>query len=219
MEADLRYPIGKPERPEQLTEEQRRAYIAAIAETPAKLRAAVAGLNQQQLDTPYRPGGWTVRQVVHHLPDSHMNAYVRFKLALTENEPTIKPYQEAAWANLPDSKGPIEPSLALLDSLHQRWIELLGTLGPARLGEEVQSSGERTQYARQVARHLRLAWAASRGAHHGAAGAQRLAVDRLENGKEKMEIGKAAVDFARQTRGAWVSSHFQFSVFFPSYCL
>src|SRR5271155_286579 len=131
MEADLRYPIGKRERIENVTESQRRALIDAIAETPAKLRAAVAGLNQQQLDTPYRPGGWTVRQVVHHLPDSHMNAYVRFKLVMTESEPTIKPYDEAAWANLPDSKGPIDPSLALLESLHQRWVTLLGTLGPA----------------------------------------------------------------------------------------
>jgi hypothetical protein len=131
VEADLRYPIGKAERFDHLTDEQRRAYIAAIAEAPARLRAAVAGLSQEQLDTPYRPGGWTVRQVVHHLPDSHINAYVRFKLALTENEPTIKPYQEGAWANLPDSKAPIEPSLALLDSLHQRWVTLLGTLGPA----------------------------------------------------------------------------------------
>jgi DinB superfamily len=131
MEADLRYPIGKPERPEHLTDEQRREFIDAIAVAPAKLRAAVTGLTQQQLDTPYRPGGWTVRQVVHHLPDSHMNAYVRFKLALTENEPTIKPYHEGAWANLPDSKAAIEPSLALLDALHQRWIVLLGTLAPA----------------------------------------------------------------------------------------
>jgi len=131
MEVDLRYPIGKPERPDHLTDEQRREFIEAIAVTPAKLRAAVAGLTQQQLDTPYRPGGWTVRQVVHHLPDSHMNSYVRFKLALTENEPIIKPYEEGAWANLADSKAPIEPSLALLDALHQRWIALLGTMGPA----------------------------------------------------------------------------------------
>src|SRR5450755_3510924 len=136
MEADLRYPIGKPERPEQLTEEQRREFLQAIAETPARLRAAVAGLSQEQLDTPYRPGGWTVRQVVHHLPDSHMNAYVRFKLALTENDPTIKAYQEAAWANLPDSKGPIEMSLALLESLHQRWIALMGSLGPSDWGKK-----------------------------------------------------------------------------------
>jgi hypothetical protein len=131
MEADLRYPIGKPERPDHLTEEQRHGFLQAIAETPARLRAAVAGLSQEQLDSPYRPGGWTVRQLVHHLPDSHMNAYMRFKLALTENDPTIKPYLEAAWADLPDSKGPIEPSLALLESLHQRWIALMGSLAPS----------------------------------------------------------------------------------------
>ncbi|HTV60159.1 MAG TPA: bacillithiol transferase BstA [Verrucomicrobiae bacterium] len=131
MDADLRYPIGKPERPERLSAEQRRELIAAIAEAPSKLRAAVAGLSPQQLDTPYRPGGWTVRQVVHHLPDSHMNAYTRFKLALTENQPTIKPYEESAWANLADSNGPIEPSLALFDALHQRWVLLLNSLSAA----------------------------------------------------------------------------------------
>jgi hypothetical protein len=136
MEADLRYPVGRPERPDHLTEEQRREFIRAIEETPAKLRAAVAGLSQQQLDTPYRPGGWTVRQVVHHLPDSHMNSYVRFKLALTENEPTIKTYEEADWAKLPDSQGPIEPSLTLLESLHQRWVGLLKSLGPADWGKK-----------------------------------------------------------------------------------
>ncbi len=131
MEADLRYPIGKPERPDHLTDEQRRGLIEAIAEIPAKLRAAVAGLSQQQLDTPYRPGGWTVRQVVHHVPDSHMNAYVRFKLALTESEPTIKPYEEARWALLGDAKdAPVETSLALLDSLHQRWVILLRSIAP-----------------------------------------------------------------------------------------
>jgi len=128
METDLRYPIGKPDRPERLTPDQRREFVAAIAEAPAKLRAAVAGLSPQQLDTPYRPGGWTVRQVVHHLPDSHMNAYTRFKLALTEQNPTIKPYEEGAWANLADSKGPIEPSLALFDALHQRWVSLLNSM-------------------------------------------------------------------------------------------
>jgi hypothetical protein len=131
MEADLRYPVGKPERPERLTEQQRRDFIAAIAQAPANLRAAVAGLNDAQLDTPYRPGGWTVRQVAHHLPDSHMNAYIRFKLALTENEPTIKPYEEARWAELADAKAPIEPSLALLEHLHRRWVPLLESLTPA----------------------------------------------------------------------------------------
>jgi uncharacterized damage-inducible protein DinB len=109
--------------------EQRTQWIAEIAETPAKLRAAVAGLNEDQLQTPYREGGWTVRQVVHHVPDSHMNAYVRFKLALTETEPLIKPYKEAAWAELADSREtPIEVSLALLDHLHDRWVRLLRSL-------------------------------------------------------------------------------------------
>jgi hypothetical protein len=90
------------------------------------MRAAVAGLTTAQLDTAYRPGGWTVRQVVHHVPDSHLNAYVRFKLALTENAPTIKPYDEAAWARLPDTAStPIEVSLDLLESLHARWVRLL----------------------------------------------------------------------------------------------
>ena len=132
METDLRYPIGKFERPETVTDSQRRAFIDAIAEAPARLAAAVAGLTPAQLDTPYRPGGWTVRQVVHHVPDSHMNAYVRWKLALTEDEPTIKPYDEARWAELGDvSATPIETSLALLENLHKRWVLLLRSLTPA----------------------------------------------------------------------------------------
>jgi hypothetical protein len=131
METDLRYPIGKFQRVENVTESQRRAFIDAIAETPAKLKAAVGGLNDRQLDTPYRPGGWTVRQVVHHLPDSHLNSFVRFKLALTEEEPTIKPYDEARWAELADSKAPIELSLPLLENLHERWVLLLNSLTPA----------------------------------------------------------------------------------------
>ncbi|HEX5423402.1 MAG TPA: bacillithiol transferase BstA [Candidatus Acidoferrales bacterium] len=131
METDLRYPIGKLQRTENLSDAQRTPLISAIAEAPAKLRQAVAGLTEQQLDTPYRPGGWTVRQVVHHLPDSHMNSVVRFKLALTEDEPTIKPYDEALWAKLPDAKGAVEPSLVLLESLHTRWITLLDSLSPS----------------------------------------------------------------------------------------
>ncbi|HEV2205893.1 MAG TPA: bacillithiol transferase BstA [Candidatus Acidoferrales bacterium] len=130
-EADLRYPIGKFQGVPDPSDSQRRGFIAAIAEAPAKLRQAVAGLNEQQLDTPYRPGGWTVRQVVHHLPDSHMNSFVRFKLALTEDEPTIKAYDEALWAKLADAKSPIEPSLALLENLHTRWITLLESLSPS----------------------------------------------------------------------------------------
>jgi DinB superfamily len=131
MEADLRYPIGKFQRIEELTDTQRRGFIDAIAEAPAKLRSAIAGLNDRQLDTPYRPGGWTVRQVVHHVPDSHLNAYVRLKLALTETEPTIKTYEEARWAELGDvSATPIETSLALLENLHKRWVALLRSLAP-----------------------------------------------------------------------------------------
>src|SRR5580658_11327833 len=130
METDLRYPIGKFHRPGSLTDEQRRECIAAIEEAPARVRSALKGLSDQQLDAPYRPGGWTVRQVAHHLPDSHMNAYVRFKLGLTENEPTIKPYDEAEWAKLADARTPIEPSLALLENLHKRWVLLLRSLKP-----------------------------------------------------------------------------------------
>jgi hypothetical protein len=128
---DLRYPIGKYEMKAALTSAERAGAIAQIAATPKSLRDAVAGLSQQQFDTAYRPGGWTVRQVVHHLPDSHMNAYIRFKLALTENEPTIKPFDEALWANLVDSRDtPIEVSLALLDALHHRWDVLLRSMQP-----------------------------------------------------------------------------------------
>jgi hypothetical protein len=132
MAADLRYPVGKFEPVTTLTSEQRRECIDAIAEAPARLAAAVAGLTPAQLDTPYRPGGWTVRQLVHHIADSHMNALGRFKLALTEDEPTIKTYDEARWAELADTKTPpIGPSLALLENLHTRWVVLLRSLTPA----------------------------------------------------------------------------------------
>jgi len=129
---DPRYPIGKFEAPKEVTPALRQQAMQTIAETPAKLRAAVKGLNDSQLDTPYREGGWTVRQVIHHVPDSHMNAYVRWRLALTEHEPTIKPYEEARWAELADAKtAPVEISLALLEPLHDRWMRLLRSLGPA----------------------------------------------------------------------------------------
>ena len=135
-ETDLRYPIGKFQRPESTSDDQRRASIQTIEEAPSKIRAAVAGLNDQQLDTPYRPGGWTVRQTVHHVADSHMNAFSRFKLALTEDVPTIKPYLEARWAELADAKGPIGPSLDILEGLHNRWIALLRSLTPKDLARE-----------------------------------------------------------------------------------
>jgi hypothetical protein len=130
--SDLRYPIGKFVYDKSPTEDQKQKFLDDISHTPANLRAAVAGLSEQQLDAPYRPDGWTVRQVVHHLPDSHLNAYVRFKLALTEEEPTIKPYAEDRWAVLADSRTtPIEVSLMLLESLHTRWMRLLGSLATA----------------------------------------------------------------------------------------
>ena len=129
--SDLKYPVGKFEWAGSATADNRRRAIAAIAATPAKLRTAVAGLSAKQLDTPYRPDGWTIRQVVHHVPESHMNAYIRFKLALTEDQPTIKPYQQQHWANLADVQAtPIETSLALLESLHERWVVLLRGLSP-----------------------------------------------------------------------------------------
>jgi len=128
---DLRYPIGPFEWKDSLTEEERQRAIDGIAEAPARLRAAVKGLSPQQLDTPYRPGGWTVRQVVHHVPDSHLNAYIRFKLALTEDQPTIKPYDQERWAGLEDTRNtPVEVSLGLLETLHQRWVALLKSLRP-----------------------------------------------------------------------------------------
>ena len=133
MQPDLRHPVGKFSWPSQpLTAAERSAAIAAIARTPANVRNAVRGLSERHLDTPYRDGGWTVRQVVHHLPDSHLNAYARFKLAMTEDNPVIKPYDQEAWANLPDGKaGAIEPSLSMLEGLHTRWVILLESMQPA----------------------------------------------------------------------------------------
>ena len=130
---DPRYPVGKFTRPAAaLTADQRRELVDQIAATPARMREAVAGLNESQLDTPYRDGGWTVRQVVHHVPDSHMNAYTRVKLALTEEQPTIKPYDEAAWAKLNDVRDtPIETSLLLLETLHSRWDSILRAMTDA----------------------------------------------------------------------------------------
>jgi hypothetical protein len=123
------YPIGKLILEKDATPARQTAWIRDIAEMPGKLRAAVKGLSAAQLDTPYREGGWTVRQVVHHLADSHLNAFVRFKLALSESNPTIKPYQQAAWAEMPDVKGvDIAHSLAILEGLHARWAILLSTL-------------------------------------------------------------------------------------------
>jgi len=124
---DLRYPIGPFRFDGSLTDEHRKECIDQIEEAPSRLRAAVEGLSPEQLETPYRPGGWTVRQVVHHVPDSHLNSYVRFRLALTEDRPTIRPYHEDRWAELEDARNaPLEVSLALLDSLHRRWVLQIG---------------------------------------------------------------------------------------------
>ena len=126
---DLRYPVGKFTFPSIVSLEDRTNFVQQISETPARMRAAVAGLSDDQLNTPYRPGGWTVRQVVHHVPDSHLNSYVRFRLALTEDDPPVKAYYEDRWAELPDARSaPVEVSLALLESLHLRWGALLGSL-------------------------------------------------------------------------------------------
>lgn len=126
---ELRYPIGRFQARQGLSPLEIRQLIDDLAALPGDVRAAVAPLSKAQLDTPYRPEGWTVRQVVHHLPDSHVNAYVRFKLALTEEEPTIKGYEEAAWAELPDGRGEdVEGSLLLLEAVHRRWSILLRSM-------------------------------------------------------------------------------------------
>jgi hypothetical protein len=126
VEVDPRYPVGKLEKKGPLTSDERKHMIESLAQAPARFRAAVAGLNDKQLDTRYRDGGWTVRQVIHHVADSHMNAYIRFRFAVTEAEPKVKAYDEKAWAELADARtAPIEPSLKLLDGIHDRWTILL----------------------------------------------------------------------------------------------
>ena len=124
-EQDLRYPIGPSDTKTPLAAGERAQRIDAIAATPAQLRQAVSGLSDEQLDTPYRPGGWTVRQTVHHVADSPINAFTRFRLGLTEDNPTIKPYDEKAWSELADMRLPIDVSLRLLEALHERWAHLL----------------------------------------------------------------------------------------------
>jgi uncharacterized damage-inducible protein DinB len=129
MQKDPRYPIGRFDKNINVTKEMQSDFIKTIVEIPAQLRKEVEGLSKQQLDTPYREGGWTIRQVIHHIPDSHLNAYVRFKLALTEDNPQIKTYEEHLWAELPDTfNTPTEVSLQLLHSVHTRWVFLLNAL-------------------------------------------------------------------------------------------
>lgn len=161
---DPRYPTGRFVPPAQPTRESRALAIAAIAETPQQLRDAVQGLDEDQLDTPYREGGWTLRQVVHHVPDSHLNAYIRLKLALTEPGPVIKPYDEAAWANLVDTTAvPIDVSLNLLDALHQRFVAVLRSMKD----EDFRRDYVHPETGRHALDHL-LALYAWHGAHHTA---------------------------------------------------
>ena len=162
-ETELRYPVGKFDFDAPVNEADYPKLIAAIAQTPVALRSAVAGLTRDQLDTPYRPGGWTVKQVVHHLPDSHLNAYTRFKLALTEDKPTIKPYDSAAWAELADSrKVPIEVSLDLLDALLLRWVALLRSMDTA----EFNRGFRHPEHGRVLTLKQTLGLYAWHGRHH-----------------------------------------------------
>src|SRR5438876_9646023 len=135
---DPRYPIGKYTPPQEATPALRQQAIDSIAGTPAKLKAALSGLHDAQLDTPYRTGGWTVRQVAHHVPDAHMNAYMRLKWGLTEDTPAIKTYEEKDWAKTPETRAPIAMSLDLLTALHQRWVTLLREMGPADFARTIK---------------------------------------------------------------------------------
>lgn len=128
--SELQYPVGKFERQTEYHPHEITEFIQILEHLPAQMRAAVSGLTDAQLETKYRPDGWTLRQVVHHVPDSHMNSFVRFKLALTEENPTIKPYDEGAWALLSDSSLPVQVSLDLLEALHTRWVLLLHSIKP-----------------------------------------------------------------------------------------
>ena len=139
MNDELRYPVGPCVWSEQLTAEEKRQHVRDISELPANLREAVAGLALQHLDIPYREDGWTIRQIVHHVPDSHLNSYVRFKLALTEDQPIIKPYDEQLWAELPDARtAPVEISLDLADGLHRRWSLLLNNMTDADFEKSIR---------------------------------------------------------------------------------
>lgn len=163
MTEQLRYPIGRFVAPTGYDDATRRGWIGELTALPRLADAAVAGLDDRRLDTPYRPGGWTVRQVIHHLPDSHLNAYTRFRLALTEEEPTIRPYYEERWAELADAReGPIELSLALLEALHSRWVALLRTLEP----DQWTRGFVHPQQGRRMALNETLALYAWHGRHH-----------------------------------------------------
>lgn len=162
-ENDLKYPIGNFVPPTNISTNDREQYIDNLDALPGKLRTLVTNLSKNQLDTPYRDGGWTVRQVVHHLPDSHLNSYIRFKWALTETKPRIKAYDEKAWAALPDAtEAPIEFSLSLLESIHNRWVYLLKSLQEA----DWNRSFEHPETNKLVPLDLNLALYSWHGRHH-----------------------------------------------------
>ncbi len=143
---DLRFPVGKFEKPLEMTDERRRNFIQTVAELPTKLRIACEGLSENQLETQYRPEGWTVKQVIHHVADSHSQSFSRFKLGLTENCPTIKPYSEADWAELADAKhAPVESSLAIIEGTHARWTLLLNSMSDADFAKKLNHP-ERGEY-------------------------------------------------------------------------
>ncbi len=134
MSEDLKYPIGKFDKNIEVTSESRLQFVNEITDLPKNLKNAIKNLNDEQLDTPYRPGGWTVRQTVHHVADSHLNSFIRFKLALTEDVPTIRPYYEDRWAELQDSFLPLNDSIKIIEGLHSRWTTLLNSMS----GEDFQ---------------------------------------------------------------------------------
>jgi hypothetical protein len=160
---DLRFPIGTFVEPASYSAADRDLWIGQIASAPTALRAAVAGLDDRQLDTPYRPEGWTVRQVVHHLADSHINSIMRFKLALTEETPTIRPYDERLWAELDDARtAPIDLSLSLVDALHARWTTMLRAMTP----EDFQRTFHHPEHDRTFTLDRTVAMYAWHGRHH-----------------------------------------------------
>jgi len=159
----LKYPIGKFIPPDQITASDRATYINDLEALPSMLREVISGLSEEQLDTPYREDGWTVRQVVHHIPDSHLNSYIRFRWALTEPQPLIKAYDEKAWALLPDAvRAPVEYSLSLLESLHRRWVFLLRKLKE----EDWEKSFKHPETNKIITLDLNLSLYSWHGKHH-----------------------------------------------------
>lgn len=159
----LQYPIGKFEFGKSYSAGQTNAHIAAIEQFPGLLKTIVLQLTSPQIDKTYRPGGWTARQIIHHLADSHLNAYIRFKLTITEDTPVIKPYNQDTWANLEDSRNaPIELSVAMIDAIHQRWMFLLNSVS----ADDVKRKYVHPEYNREFQLDELLALYAWHGKHH-----------------------------------------------------